>query len=74
MVENLGSIAALILGAARNTTEFKGGLELVMGVFKNQKVLLMNLQEYNLALALRLSRSANASYVYRKIVNTLGTS
>ena len=74
MVKNFGSIAALILSAARNATEFMGGLELVIGVFKNQKVLLMNLQEYNLALALRLSRSANANYVYRKIVNTFGTS
>ena len=73
-VENFGSIAALILSAARNATEFMGGLKLVMDVFKNQKVLFINLQKYDLALALGLFRSADASYVCRKIVNTPGTS
>jgi hypothetical protein len=48
-----------------------GETEAIVGIFKNQKVLLINLQEYNLLLALRLSRSANAEYVCDKIGNLL---
>jgi len=74
LVEKFGTIVMLILGATRNAVELMGGLEFIIGAFKNQKVLLINLQEYDLSLALRLSRSANAGYVYNKIAEMLAIS
>jgi hypothetical protein len=63
LVRMFGTIAKTIIGAANNAAPVMGATEAIVGVFKKQKVLLVNLQEYNLLLALRLSRSANAEYV-----------
>ena len=60
LVRAFGTIAKAIIGAANNAAPAMGRTEAIVGIFKNQKVLLINLQEYNLLLALRLSRSANA--------------
>lgn len=73
LVRLFGSLARVIAGAASSAAQVMGGTEAVVGVFKKQKVLLINLQEYNLLLALRLSRSANAEYVCDKIRDLLAT-
>jgi len=73
LVRTFGIIAKTIVGAANNASQVMGATEAVIGVFKKQKVLLVNLQEYNLLLALRLSRSANAEYVCDKIGDLLAT-
>ena len=71
LVDMLGTLARMTMGAASRASQVMGGTEAVIGVFKKQKVLLVNLQEYNLLLALRLSRSANAEYVCEKIGDLL---
>jgi hypothetical protein len=73
LVRDFGIIAKMIIGAADNAARVMGGTEAIVGIFKRQKVLLINLQEYNLLLALRLSRSANAEYVCDKIGDLLAT-
>ena len=73
LVQVFGAIAKMMVGAANNAAPVMGSTEAVVGIFKNQKVLLLNLQEYNLLLALRLSRSANAEYVSDKIRDLLAT-
>jgi hypothetical protein len=73
LVQVFGTIAKAILGAADNAAQVMGGTEAVVGIFKKQKVLLINLPEYDLLLALRLSRSANAEYVSEKIGDLLAT-
>ena len=71
--EKLGAIASVIMGSASNAKELLGGIEFLIGAFKKQKVLLVNLQQYSLLLALRMTRSANAEYVYRKISDILAS-
>jgi hypothetical protein len=71
LVRVFGAVAKTIVGAANNAAKVMGATEAVIGVFKQQKVLLINLQEYNLLLALRLSRSSNAEYVSDKIGDLL---
>lgn len=66
-----GALAKTIIAAASNAAQVMGRTEAVVGIFKNQKVLLVNLQEYGLVLAVRLSRSANAEYVCDKIGDLL---
>lgn len=70
-VRMFGTIAKAIVGAANNAAPVMGATESIVGVFKRQKVLLVNLQEYNMLLALRLARSANAEYVCDKIEDML---
>jgi hypothetical protein len=74
LIPLFGVVAKTILGAANNAAQVMGETELIIGVFKRQKVLLMSLQEHNLSLALRLTRSANAEYVYSKIMAILKSS
>jgi hypothetical protein len=73
LVHVLGTIAMMIVGAANKAAPVMGGTEAIVGIFKKQKVLLINLQEYNLLLALRLTRSASAEYVCEKIRDLLAT-
>jgi hypothetical protein len=73
LVRVFGTIAKTIVGAANNAAQVMGGTEAVVGIFKKQKVLLINLPEYDLLLALRLFRSANAEYVCDKIGDLLAT-
>ena len=73
-VQVFGTLAKVIMGAASNTAKIMGPTEAIVGIFKKQKVLLINLREYNLLLAIRLSRSANAEYVGDKISDLLATS
>jgi hypothetical protein len=71
LVTVFGTLAKVIVGAANSAAPVMGGTEAIVGIFKKQKVLLINLQEYNLLLALRLSRSANAEYVRDQIEKLL---
>jgi hypothetical protein len=73
LVRVFGTIAKTILGAADNAAQVMGGTEAVVGIFKRQKVLLVNLPEYDMLLAIRLTRSANAEYVCDKIGDLLAT-
>jgi hypothetical protein len=73
LVRRFGTVSKLIFGAANNAAQVMGGTEAIVGVFKKEKALLINLPEYNLLLALRLVRSANAEYVCEKIGDLLAT-
>lgn len=73
LVRVLGTVSKAIVGAANNASQVMGGTEAIVGIFKKQKALLINLPEYNLLLALRLSRSANAEYVCDVIGDLLAT-
>ncbi|MDA4116590.1 MAG: hypothetical protein OK442_08560 [Thaumarchaeota archaeon] len=73
LVRVFGTVSKLIVGAANNATPVMGGTEAIVGIFKKQKALLINLPEYNLLLALRLIRSANAEYICDKIGDLLAT-
>ena len=73
LVRVFGTVSKLIVGAANNAAQVMGGTEAIVGIFKKQKALLINLPEYNLLLALRLARSANAEYVCDKIGDLLAT-
>lgn len=71
LVPKFGVLAKLIIGAASNATPLLGRMEFLIGAFKNEKVILMNLSEYDLTLGMRVARSATAEYVYRKIAERL---
>jgi hypothetical protein len=73
LVRVFGTVAKMIVGAADKAAMMMGKTEAIVGVFKNQKVLLIDLQEYRLLLALRLTRSANAEYVCERIGDLLAT-
>ena len=73
LVQIYGTIAMMMVGAAEKAVQIMGGTEAIVGIFKNQKVLLVNLMEYDVLLALRLTRSVNAEYVCEKIGDILGT-
>ena len=70
-VEVFGTFAKMMMGAASRVAQVMGGTEAVIGVFKNQKALLVNLQEYKLLVGLRLARSASAEYIRDKIVDLM---
>ncbi|MGH9917692.1 MAG: hypothetical protein ACRD6W_02285 [Nitrososphaerales archaeon] len=73
LVRVFGTVSKLIFGAANNATPVMGGTEAIVGIFKKQKALLVNLPEYNLLLVLRLARSTNAEYVCDRIRDLLAT-
>lgn len=73
LVPKFGVVAKLIVGAAANATELMGRMEFLIGAFKNQKVLLINLHEYEMTLGIRIARSSNAEYLNNKIAGLLGT-
>ncbi len=67
LMPKLGVLAKVIMGAADNEADLMGDMEFLIGAFKNQKIVLIDLPEKGLALALRVSRSAIAEYVCNKI-------
>ena len=73
VIPKLGVVAKLIIGAAENAVEYMGRMQFLIGGFKRQTVLLINLQEYNMVLAIRLVRSSSSEYIYNKIASMLGT-
>ena len=66
VLPKLGVLLKLLVGAAGNISEYMGRLDFIAGGFKNQKVLLVNLREYDLSIGLRLLGSANAEYSNNK--------
>jgi hypothetical protein len=72
-VKKLGLNARLMLEAAENASDVFGKTMFLVGAFKDNRVLLMNLPEYQVALALRLERSANVDYIHETIRDILGT-
>jgi len=73
LVQVFGTLVKVLVGAAEKAARVMGGTEAIVGIFKRQKVLLINLLEYNLLLGIRLSRSANAEYICEKIGDLLAT-
>ena len=73
VIPKLGVVAKLIIGAANNAVEYMGRMQYLIGGFKHQTVLLINLQEFNMVLGIRLARSSSAEYIYNKIAAMLGT-
>jgi hypothetical protein len=70
-LQHLGTVGTVILGASTKAEQIFGGTEFILGAFKNGKILLVKLPSYDTSLALRLTRSANAEDVYRKISEIL---
>jgi hypothetical protein len=73
-LQQLGTVGTVILGAATKAEQLFGGAEFILGTFKKGKILLVNLPEYDSALAVRLSRVANAEHLYAKISEILALS
>ena len=74
LVERFGIAAMVVWGAAEGASQLMGRREFIIGAFKEQLVLLVDLREYEMLLAMRLNRSANAEHVYAKIASLLGLS
>jgi hypothetical protein len=68
----LGIIAKLIWGAAINATALLGRMEFMIGGFKNERIVFIDLQGKDVLLALRMTRSSNAEDVCNKILKTFG--
>jgi hypothetical protein len=72
LVERFAIAAVVVWGAAENATQLMGRREFIVGAFRQQLVLLVELQEYEMLLAMRLDRSSNAEHVYAKLARLLG--
>lgn len=72
MVEKFAVAAVVVWGASRQAAELMGRREFVVGAFSEQLVLLADLTEYEMLLAVRLRRSSNAEHVHAKIASMLG--
>jgi hypothetical protein len=68
LVPKLGVLAKVIIGAADNEAGLFGDMEFLIGAFKKQKIVFIDLPEKKLTLALRMSRSVIAEYVCNKIL------
>jgi len=74
LVIKFGIAATVVWGAAETASQLLGRREFVIGAFSDQSVLLVGLQEFQMLLAIRLTRSSNAEHIYSKIATLLGTS
>ncbi len=72
LVQRFGIAAMVVWGAAEGAAELMGKREFIVGAFKEQLVLLVDLPEYEMLLAVRLARSSNAEHVFVKIAALLG--
>lgn len=72
MVKKFAVAAMVVWGAAEQASRLMGARQFMIGAFENQLVLLVNLREYRMLLAIRLNRSSNAEHVYEKISRLLG--
>ncbi len=68
LVPKLGVLAKVIIGAADNEAGLFGDMEFLIGAFKKQKIVFIDLPEQKFTLALRMSRSVIAEYVCNKIL------
>ena len=70
----LGIVAKVLWGAANNSTAaFLGRMEFMIGGFKDERIMFIDLQGQDMLLALRLTRSSNAEDVYNKILKAVGS-
>jgi len=72
LVRKFGIAAAVVWGAAESAAQLLGRREFIIGAFREQLVLMIGLREYDMLLAVRLSRSSNAEHIYAKIASLLG--
>ena len=72
MVQKFAIAAVVVWGAARQAAELMGRREFIVGAFSEQLVLLADLKEFDMLLAIRLNRSSNAEHVYSKVASLLG--
>src|ERR1022692_2206473 len=68
----LGIVAKVIWGAATNATALLGRMEFMIGAFKNERIVFIDLQGQDMLLALRMTRSSNPEDVCNKILKTFG--
>jgi hypothetical protein len=67
----LGILAKVIWGAANSATApLLGPMDFMIGGFKNERILFINLQGQDMLLALRMTRSSNSEDVCNKILKT----
>jgi hypothetical protein len=71
-VQRFAIAAVVVWGAARQAAQLMGKREFIVGAFREQMVLLADLGEYEMLLAIRLGRSSNAEHVYTKVASSLG--
>ena len=70
----LGIVAKILWGAANNATAaFLGRMEFMIGGFKDERIVFIDLQGIDMLLALRMTRSSNAEDVCNKILAALGS-
>lgn len=74
LVQKLAIAAVVVWGAAEGAAQLMGKREFIIGAFKEQMVLLIDLREYDMLLAIRLNRSSNAEHLFVKIAGLLGLS
>ena len=72
LVEKFAIAATVVWGASEQAAQLMGRQEFIVGAFKGQMVLLIDLKEYDMLLAMRLTRSSNAEHLYLKIADLLG--
>jgi len=66
----LGIVAEVIWGAATNATALLGRMEFMIGGFKNERIVFIDLQSQDMFLAVRLTLVSNAVDVCDKILKT----
>jgi len=72
LVQRFGIAAMVVWGAAEGAAKLMGKREFIVGAFRDQLVLLVDLPEYEMLLAIRLARSSNAEHVFSRIAALLG--
>jgi hypothetical protein len=72
LVKKFAIAATVVWGAAEIAAQLMGRREFIIGAFKDQLVLLISLQEYQMLLGIRLTRSSNAEHIHAKIAALLG--
>jgi len=73
-IKLLGIRASVVLSSANTVSEIMGKTESVIAAYKNFKVLLIGLTEYDLALGIQINRSANGESISTKIQDLLASS
>ena len=72
LVERFAIAANVVWGAAETAAQVLGRREFIVGAFKEQLVLLVELREYEMLLGFRLSRSSNAEHIFAGVASLLG--
>lgn len=71
LIRRFAIASTVVWGAAESGSQMMGQREFIVGAFRDQLVLLIGLGQYNMLVAIRLSRSSNAEHVYAKIAQFL---